>query len=258
MMEFFPEDDSRMCIDGVRRINGIIGFCHNVLHKGHLTKEILAKHECVRKECPYLEKYSEKGYWKEFENKRRHKQEIQRIRQEKKGEAEKLAAITKIICEQTKGIANLKIKNVQKDRKGLIVNYYTSQYIDLTDAIDKLKETLDMPLLFKRVKLNYADSRKIIEGESLSPKMISNLKFGAVRKHALENQPELLSSERCGCYYCLNIYSPKEIASYIHIYKSIFSTAVCPFCNHTTVLPEHEDYILDKTLLNNMKQHYFK
>lgn len=44
-----------------------LGFCHNPNHYGYLSVKLLKRHECLRKQCHYLEKYLDKGYWVERE-----------------------------------------------------------------------------------------------------------------------------------------------------------------------------------------------
>lgn len=43
------------------------GYCHNKSHKGYLSVKMIKKHECLRKQCPFLEKYEDHEYWKQRE-----------------------------------------------------------------------------------------------------------------------------------------------------------------------------------------------
>lgn len=40
-----------------------IAFCHNPLHLGKLSENLLKSHQCLEKQCKYLHKYEQKGYW---------------------------------------------------------------------------------------------------------------------------------------------------------------------------------------------------
>lgn len=40
-----------------------IGYCHCFAHKGALTKNLMTKHKCRKKECPYFMKNEEHEYW---------------------------------------------------------------------------------------------------------------------------------------------------------------------------------------------------
>ena len=61
----------------------IIGFCHCRLHKGYLNASILKEHECLRKNCFYLEKYEDRPFWvqreKAKENKLKSKEKMKAL-----------------------------------------------------------------------------------------------------------------------------------------------------------------------------------
>ena len=40
-----------------------IAYCHNKKHMGYLTATMLKQHECLKKECPFLEKYDNHQFW---------------------------------------------------------------------------------------------------------------------------------------------------------------------------------------------------
>ena len=42
-----------------------VAYCHNKSHKGLLTVKMMKNHECLRKQCPFLEKYEDRPYWEE-------------------------------------------------------------------------------------------------------------------------------------------------------------------------------------------------
>lgn len=48
-------------------LNNIVGFCHCYTHKGFLTKNLLRQHDCINKECPFLEKYRDYPFWEHFD-----------------------------------------------------------------------------------------------------------------------------------------------------------------------------------------------
>ena len=50
-----------------------VAFCHNKSHRGLLSKKMMKKHECLKKQCPYLSRLDTEyatRYWKERENRR--------------------------------------------------------------------------------------------------------------------------------------------------------------------------------------------
>ena len=40
-----------------------VGYCHYKLHKGFLSWKAIKSHDCLGKQCPYLEKYLDRPVW---------------------------------------------------------------------------------------------------------------------------------------------------------------------------------------------------
>lgn len=74
--------------------------------------------------------------------------------------------------------------------------------------------------------------------------------------HSINNKKELNNSKKCGCFYCLKIYNPKEINKWIEE-KSSTKTALCPYCDIDAVIAESNDYELCKELLEYMHNIWF-
>ena len=51
----------------------------------------------------------------------------------------------------------------------------------------------------------------------------------------------LEQTDKCGCYYCLRIFSPKDIDEWV----DANSTAICPFCGIDAVVPFQLDLDID-------------
>ena len=256
-MNDFQTEQYYKCIDGRKRKRGIIGYCHNLTHLGYVTSKIIEEHKCIEKDCPFLSKYEETSYWRNLENKRRKRKEY---KQNKQQEKIYLQEINSLIHEMTVHINDFKIKDIKKDGKLIIITFYSCAQIDLSDVIEMLKSKLSIKTYFKRIKLSYAKSRKIIypQEETLSEKSRRIKMYEEIKRHSIENQHEVITSKQCGCYYCNKLFDAKEVATFINVYGSLFSTALCPYCNKTTVIAEHRDYELSRLLINNMHQHYFK
>lgn len=63
----------------------------------------------------------------------------------------------------------------------------------------------------------------------------------------------LINAESCGCFYCLEIYSPKEISEWIDQDQ----TALCEKCGIDSVLPESDQYDLSREFLEKMHEYWF-
>lgn len=80
----------------------IIGYCHNKIHCGALTKNIIKTHECLSKQCRHFEKYEGSPYWSRVKQ----SLEAKALQKERKKNivANEVARKAKIIneCEQIK------------------------------------------------------------------------------------------------------------------------------------------------------------
>ena len=75
----------------------------------------------------------------------------------------------------------------------------------------------------------------------------------AAAKHSLRNKKALRKDSRCGCYYCLSIFSPKEIDNWIEGED----TALCPYCWIDSVIGESSGYPITKEFLKDMNEYCF-
>ena len=73
--------------------------------------------------------------------------------------------------------------------------------------------------------------------------------------HSSNNRKELLASDICGCFYCLETFSPKEIKDWI--IDSENDTALCPYCGIDSVIGSLSGFDIDKDFLGEMKDHWF-
>lgn len=78
-------DGDNVCVD----VPSIVGFCHNQQHKGFLTVRILNKHDCIEKNCHYLERFEDYPFWISYYRKKR-AEELKRVKLKHKKEQAKL------------------------------------------------------------------------------------------------------------------------------------------------------------------------
>lgn len=74
-------------MDGIyRKINtkALVGKCHNKLHKGYLTVELLRKHQCIEKNCVFIEKFEDYPFWKKYRNQQQQKLALKTAKKTKK------------------------------------------------------------------------------------------------------------------------------------------------------------------------------
>ena len=74
------------------------------------------------------------------------------------------------------------------------------------------------------------------------------------------NKPALEKDELCGCFYCLKVFSPKEITEYIQnddVAIDKEGTALCPYCGVDSVLPQSSGFPLTNEFLKRMHRKWF-
>lgn len=95
-----------------------------------------------------------------------------------------------------------------------------------------------------RSRLGAAVSRD--EGPSLSLEEI-------VHKHASHHRDELLASEVCGCFNCVEMFPPGEITDW----TDDDTTAICPRCGIDAVFGDASGYQPTTELLDALNQRWF-
>lgn len=100
-------------IDGTYRsvaVKNIAGTCHNNIHKGYLDIDLLMRHDCINKKCPFLEKFEDYPFWITKSNKEREKAQKRIVRAKTNEKLEKTRALSalrmNILLEAAQGIAD--------------------------------------------------------------------------------------------------------------------------------------------------------
>lgn len=68
------------------------------------------------------------------------------------------------------------------------------------------------------------------------------------------HKEQLQKDKKCGCFYCLTIFSPKEIVEWI---DDALGTAICPYCGVDSIIGESSGYPITKEFLTKMKKFWF-
>ncbi len=76
-----------------------------------------------------------------------------------------------------------------------------------------------------------------------------------IHKHSFCNKEELLKVNKCGCFYCLKIFDPKEINEWLEE-DNEGETAFCPYCGIDSVIAESNEYELNEELLKEMYDYW--
>jgi len=77
-------------------------------------------------------------------------------------------------------------------------------------------------------------------------------------RHSMHNRDEILSSERCGCFYCGALFTPTEVKDWTDERESVGLTALCPECGIDAVIGSESGYPITTKFLQLMRSHWFK
>ncbi len=75
-----PYTAKRRYMTGQPDKKGTIAYCHNIKHRGALSKRMVKQHECIQKNCRFFEKNLENPYWADRDHYRDHKKRDKKIR----------------------------------------------------------------------------------------------------------------------------------------------------------------------------------
>ena len=59
-----------------------VGYCHYKLHKGFLSWKAVKSHDCLGKQCPYLERYTDRPVWIQWRKAQARKKALKQKRKE--------------------------------------------------------------------------------------------------------------------------------------------------------------------------------
>jgi hypothetical protein len=80
----------------------------------------------------------------------------------------------------------------------------------------------------------------------------------AAHAHSSDHRKEVLRSEVCGCFYCLEIFRPARILDWVdEDIEGIGKTALCPECGIDSVIGSASGYPISKDFLRSMHDHWF-
>lgn len=124
----------------------IVGCCHNALHPGKLTKQLLKQHDCLGKACRFSEKYEDAAYWIEHRRQEECKFAKKLARQQKKEQAAAAQAAHQALAAQLQSFAGeagyaMQIVRVDEEGKNRYRVFYVSEN-PFADG-DRFPELLD-------------------------------------------------------------------------------------------------------------------
>ena len=83
--------------------------------------------------------------------------------------------------------------------------------------------------------------------------MFDEIDIKEAHKHSIYHRDELRNSEKCGCFYCTNIFDYKKIKEWC----DNNDTALCPSCGIDSVIGSLSNYPITKEFLKAMNTYWF-
>lgn len=83
-----------------------------------------------------------------------------------------------------------------------------------------------------------------------------NVFLGQAHERSIFHEKEINESQKCGCFYCKNIFESKRITEWVDEQDFRGKTALCPNCGIDSVLSDKLP-IEDKEFLRTMNKKYF-
>ena len=76
-------------------------------------------------------------------------------------------------------------------------------------------------------------------------------------QHSINHRIEILASETCGCFYCLQTFPPSQIVEWCDEVNEVGQTALCPNCGIDSVLGSASGLPIDPKFLKAMHDVWF-
>ena len=71
--------------------------------------------------------------------------------------------------------------------------------------------------------------------------------------HCSKHRAEIMASEACGCFYCMEIFKPSEIEDWVDEEQ----TALCAKCGIDSVIGSRSGFPVTKEFLEQMNKYWF-
>ena len=72
-------------------------------------------------------------------------------------------------------------------------------------------------------------------------------------KHAMKNRKDIETAGNAGCFSCLKIFSASDIKEY----TDKDETAICPYCQVDSLVPDYSENPLNYDFLMKAKKYWF-
>lgn len=80
----------------------------------------------------------------------------------------------------------------------------------------------------------------------------------SAHQHSSNHRNEIEESEKCGCFHCFSIFSPKFIDEWVDEDENgVGTTAMCPDCGIDSVIGSKSGFPIEREFLKRMRKLWF-
>ena len=126
----------------------VVAYCNNATHWGWLNGRVMQEHNCLGKNCPFLEK-ANPNYWANIER-NRIKKEFERTK--KKEKAAQIKERDEYIRTVLKPYKDIYVTLIREEKGCIHIAYIYDKYVDLSDAIQLIRQKYKQPVYMKQIK----------------------------------------------------------------------------------------------------------
>ena len=95
-------------------------------------------------------------------------------------------------------------------------------------------------------------SNNVEERKSAKDRLALLLRY---KKHAEDNEIEIVQSKKCGCYFCRQVYDARNVQEWIDDERGV--TALCPECGMDAVIGDASGVEISKPLMKEMNLAFY-
>ncbi|MGE5296910.1 MAG: hypothetical protein ACM3VT_18975 [Solirubrobacterales bacterium] len=92
----------------------------------------------------------------------------------------------------------------------------------------------------------------------MRPQNSCNVNLESAHGHSSRHRDEVLGSDLCGCFYCLQVFPPAEIDRWIDEQDGVGTTAMCPRCGIDSVIGSRSGFAPTPEFLQEMHDYWFR
>ena len=139
-----------------------LGYCHSVVHPGHLNKRLIKEHQCLEKNCNCLERF-DREYWNELKRKEKKKEKAKLEKKKKQEDKKKEQEVFNSFCELIADIDDFEALGIRKDKNVYVIRCVRLTSIHITNFLKEVEQKINANVRIEFVKAENKIKRAIIE-----------------------------------------------------------------------------------------------